>query len=78
MSNVLNGSVPQDAINGKIVLVGYYQLSGVHDQQLVTTSAGSNGTLAMAGVEMHANVIQMLLRRSTKLLVPEPPWSWSC
>jgi adenylate cyclase len=73
LSNVLNGSVPQDAINGKIVLVGYYQLSGVNDQQLVTTSAGSNGTLAMAGVEIHANVVDMLLGPN-KLLSLEPAW----
>jgi adenylate cyclase len=72
-SDVLNGSVPQDAINGKIVLVGYYQLSGVNDQQLVTTSAGSNATLAMAGVEIHANVVDMLLGPN-KLLSPEPAW----
>jgi adenylate cyclase len=73
LTDVLNGSVPQDAINGKIVLVGYYQLSGVNDQQLVTTSAGSNGTLAMAGVEIHANVVDMLLGPN-KLLNPEPGW----
>jgi adenylate cyclase len=72
-SDVLSGSVPQDAINGKIVLVGYYQLSGVNDQQLVTTSAGSNATLAMAGVEIHANVVDMLLGPN-KLLSPEPAW----
>jgi adenylate cyclase len=73
LTDVLNGSVPQDAINGKIVLVGYYQLSGVNDQQLVTTSAGSNATLAMAGVEIHANVVDMLLGPN-KLLSPEPAW----
>jgi adenylate cyclase len=72
-SDVLNGSVPQEAIDGKIVLVGYYQLSGVNDQQLVTTSAGSNGTLPMAGVEIHANVVDMLLGPH-KLLSPEPGW----
>ena len=72
-SDVLNGSVPRDAIDGKIVLVGYYQLSGVNDQQLVTTSAGSNGTLPMAGVEIHANVVDMLLGPH-KLLSPEPAW----
>jgi adenylate cyclase len=73
LSDVLNGSVPKDAIDGKIVLVGYYQLSGVNDQQLVTTSAGSNGTLPMAGVEIHANVLDMLLGPH-KLLSPEPAW----
>jgi len=72
-SDVLNGSVPRDAIDGKIVLVGYYQLSGVNDQQLVTTSAGQNGTLPMAGVEIHANVVDMLLGPH-KVLSPEPAW----
>jgi adenylate cyclase len=77
--DVLNGTVPDSAIKGKIVLVGYYQLSGVNDQQLVTTSAGSNGTLAMAGVEIHANVVEMFMGAvpfpggTSKLLSAESP-----
>jgi adenylate cyclase len=59
-ADVASGIEDPATIKGNIVLVGYYGLSGVNDQQLVTTSAGSNGTQQMAGVELHANVIQML------------------
>jgi adenylate cyclase len=58
-ADVVNGTSSLDAVKGKIVLVGYYGLSGVNDQQLVTTGAGANGTLAMAGVEIHANAVRM-------------------
>jgi adenylate cyclase len=72
--DVLNGTVASDRIKGSIVLVGAYNLSGVHDEQLVTTSAGSNGTLSMAGVELHANVVQMFGVSVTQtLLSREPP-----
>jgi adenylate cyclase len=59
-ADVVNGSAALDSVKGKIVLVGYYNLSGVNDQQLVPPSAGANGTLAMAGVEIHANAVRML------------------
>jgi adenylate cyclase len=78
-ADVVNGSGSLDAVRGKVVLVGYYNLSGVNDQQLVTTSAGANGTRAMAGVEIHANVVRMLSGAipapgSTSLfLTPESP-----
>jgi len=74
LSDVLNETVAPDRIKGSIVLVGAYNLSGVHDEQLVTTSAGSNGTLSMAGVELHANVVQMFGVSVTQtLLTHEPP-----
>jgi adenylate cyclase len=72
--DVLNGTVPPGRIKDSIVLVGAYNLSGVHDEQLVTTSAGSNGTLSMAGVELHANVVQMFgVSVAQTLLNREPP-----
>jgi adenylate cyclase len=70
--DVWDGSFSHDAVNGKIVLVGYYNLTGVHDEFLTPTSAGASGTL-MPGVEMHANVIQMLLGVPPKFLVRESP-----
>ena len=79
-ANVWNGSADPSAIKGKIALVGYYGLSGVNDQQLVTTSAGSNGTRPMAGIELHANAIQMFDYAQptpgniSALLTPEPAW----
>jgi adenylate cyclase len=74
--DLINGTVSPDAIKDNIVLIGYYHLSGVNDEQLVTTSAGQNlvgknATTAMAGVELHANVVQMLLGQT--FLIHEPP-----
>jgi adenylate cyclase len=59
-SDVALGHVPMDLTN-KIILVGAYDLTGFQDEQLVTTSAGSNGT-RMPGVEIHANTLQMFLQ----------------
>ena len=41
-SDVARNQIPMD-LNGKIVLIGAYYLTGFQDEQLVTTSAGSNG-----------------------------------
>jgi adenylate cyclase len=68
--DVYRGNFPAGAVKGKLVLVGDYYLSGVHDEVLATSSAGAAGKL-MPGVEMHANVAQMLLEK--KFLSPEPP-----
>ncbi|HEY1455291.1 MAG TPA: CHASE2 domain-containing protein, partial [Candidatus Dormibacteraeota bacterium] len=79
-SDVANGTAPAGLFKDNIVLIGAYNLSGVNDAQLVTTSAGSNGTLQMAGVEIHANVVRMLNRavplpgNPSLLLTPEPQW----
>jgi len=69
--NVVNGSFSGGAVKGKIVLVGDYFLTGVNDQVVATTSAGAGG-VQMAGVEMHANVLQMLLAAPPKFLAHEP------
>ncbi len=76
-SDVYRDRVPMD-LTGKIILVGAYNLTGFHDEQLVTTSAGSGGR-QMPGVEMHANVVQMLegalpaAGTPSKFLTPESP-----
>ena len=76
--NVVDGSFDANQVKGKVVLIGDYGLTGVNDEQLVTTSFGSNQTLAMAGVEIHANVLQMLLnatpQATSRFLTAEPPW----
>src|SRR5690348_3788597 len=80
MSKVLDGSVSPDFLKDKIVLIGAYGLTGVNDEQLVTTSFGLNGTAPMPGVEIHANVVQMLLNavplppNPSRFLTAEPPW----
>jgi len=78
-SKVVDGSVSPDLLKDKVVLIGAYNLTGVNDEQLVTTSFGTQ-TRAMAGVEIHANVAQMLLGAvplppaHSRFLTAEPPW----
>ena len=68
---VYQNAVPRQALDGKIVLVGAYGLTGFHDELPVPTSFGT----AMAGVEIHANMIQVLLGQpAPKFLAPEPGW----
>lgn len=80
LSDLLDGKVSADQIKDKIVLVGYDGLTGVNDQDLVTTSFARNETVAMPGVEIHANVDQMLLNAvatpqfPSRFLTVEPPW----
>ena len=80
-TDVVNGTVPPDAIKDKIVIVGFYGLTGVNDEKVVTTSFGSNQTLPMQGVEIQANVVQMLLNAvatpnsPSRFLTAEPPWA---
>ncbi|HET7742431.1 MAG TPA: adenylate/guanylate cyclase domain-containing protein, partial [Mycobacterium sp.] len=78
-ASVVDGSASPDLFKDKVVLVGAYDLTGVNDEQLVTTSFGTT-TRAMAGVEIHANVTQMLLNavplppNPSRFLTAEPPW----
>ena len=77
---VVSGNFDADQVKDKIVMIGAYGLTGVHDEQLVTTSFGGNQTLPMAGVEIHANVVQMLLNAvsssitRSRFVNAEPPW----
>jgi adenylate cyclase len=70
--DIRSGGFASEAIKDKIVLVGAYGLTGVNDQVLATTSAGTGGE-PMSGVEMHANIVQMLLAAPPKFLVHEQP-----
>ncbi|HSP08459.1 MAG TPA: adenylate/guanylate cyclase domain-containing protein [Candidatus Dormibacteraeota bacterium] len=74
LAEVMSGAAPAGMFKGNIVLVGAYALSGVNDEQLVTTSAGGNGTISMAGVEILANVARMMSGAPSTLLTPEPAW----
>ena len=65
-------------LSGKIILIGAYNLTGFQDDQLVTSSAGSNGK-RMPGVEIHANLVQQFLQalptnlRPSRFLTTESP-----
>ena len=73
-SDLVRGRESPDMIKGNIVLIGAYNLSGVNDSQLVTTSAGTNGTLQMAGIEIHANAVNMFNLAPASLRTSEPAW----
>src|SRR5579864_833508 len=72
--DVVNGTAPADIFKGNIVLIGAYNLSGVNDSQLVPTSAGRNDTIPMAGIEIHANVVDMFNGAPGLLRTQEPAW----
>jgi adenylate cyclase len=70
--DVYNGKVSRGAIEGKIVLVGAYQATGIQDSEPVPTGDGA----PMAGVEIHANLLTELLSpQQTKFTYPEPSWA---
>ena len=68
---VYDGSFPSDKVKDKVVLIGAYNLTGVHDEVL---TPGGNG-VPMPGVEVHANVLNMFLPppAQPRFLVPEAP-----
>ena len=59
-------------VDGKIVLIGVYGATAIHDEQLVAPT-GPNGGNVMNGVEIHANVSQMLNSLGVKFIKPEAP-----
>src|SRR5438105_490594 len=67
--DVYDDTFSADRVKGKVVLIGAYGLTGVHDEFL--TPAG-NG-MPMAGVELHANVVNMFIPLQPKFPVPEAP-----
>ena len=69
--DVWDNSFDPAAVKGKVVLIGAYDLTGVHDEDL--TPAG-NG-VPMPGVELHANVVNMFLPppAQPRFLTPESP-----
>lgn len=65
LSDVLNGTVPAEAFDGCIVLVGAYT-AGMMDAYYVPVDRGQQ----MYGVEIHANVIQTLIDGRTLTVLP--------
>ncbi|MCF7845699.1 MAG: adenylate/guanylate cyclase domain-containing protein [Candidatus Peribacteraceae bacterium] len=60
-ADIFHNEFDQSAIQNKIVLVGVSGATGIHDEQLTPVSAGE----AMAGIEIHANILQTLLSGNT-------------
>lgn len=71
LGDVWQNSFPAGAVKDKIVLIGAYNLTGVHDEVL---TPDGNGT-PMPGVEVHANVVNMFLPppAQPRFLTPESP-----
>jgi adenylate cyclase len=71
--DVYNNNFDRSKVDSKIVLIGVYNATGIHDEQQVP-AAGANGNTAMFGVEIHANMIQTLNSpNQSKFIKPEPP-----
>jgi adenylate cyclase len=72
-SDVYNNNFERTKVNNKIVLIGIYQATGIHDE-LEVAPAGPNGGNTMNGIEIHANLIQMLNSPGqTRFIQPESP-----
>jgi adenylate cyclase len=72
-SDVYNNNFDRSKVDGRIVLIGIYKATGIHDEQQVAPT-GPDGSNTMNGVEIHANVIQMLSTPGgVKFVQPEPP-----
>jgi adenylate cyclase len=69
--DVYDDSFSAGQVKDKVVLIGAYNLTGVHDEVL---TPDGNGT-PMPGVEVHANVLNMFLPppAQPRFLVPEAP-----
>jgi adenylate cyclase len=72
-SDVYNNNFDRRKVDSKIVLIGIYRATGIHDEQQVAPT-GPDGSNTMNGIEIHANVIQMLnTPGGIKFVQPEPP-----
>ena len=68
-SDVLTGNFQRGLVKDRIVLVGLYKPTGIHDEQQEPTGNGAQ----MAGIEIQANMIQTLDSPQQKaFLQPEP------
>ncbi|HEV2477164.1 MAG TPA: adenylate/guanylate cyclase domain-containing protein [Candidatus Dormibacteraeota bacterium] len=69
--DVYDNSFAGSQVKGKVVLIGAYDLTGVHDEVLTPDGHG----VPMPGVEVHANVLSMFLPppAQPKFLTPESP-----
>ncbi|HKW08590.1 MAG TPA: adenylate/guanylate cyclase domain-containing protein [Candidatus Dormibacteraeota bacterium] len=69
--DVYSDTFDPTAVKGKIVLIGAYNLTGVHDEDLTPDSNGK----PMPGVEVHANALNMFLPppAQPRFIAPEPP-----
>lgn len=68
--DVAHGSFDASKVKDKVVLVGAYNATGLHDESVVPSQ---NGNVFMQGVELHANLVSMLQNQQNgSFLQPEP------
>jgi len=71
-SDVYQNNFDRSKVDNKIVLIGIYNATGIHDEQQVPVSSDS-GSQTMYGIEIHANMIQTLNSpNQSKFIKPEP------
>ena len=72
-SDVYNNNFDRSKVNNKIVLIGIYDATGIHDEQQVP-ALNSHRSQTMFGIEIHANMIQTLNSPSQSTFIqPESP-----
>jgi adenylate cyclase len=72
-SDVYSNNFDRSKVDNKIVLIGIYDATGIHDEQQVPVTSVNNSQ-TMYGVEIHANMIQTLNSpNQSKFIQPESP-----
>lgn len=70
-SDVQSGTFPADRVRDRVVLIGEYHATGIHDAQIVPTNQGNQ---FMEGIEIHANLVSMFQNQlNGAFLRAEPP-----
>jgi adenylate cyclase len=59
-SDIYNNNFDRSKVADKIVLIGIYNATGIHDELQVPDTGGAHNSTTMFGVEIHANMIQTL------------------
>jgi adenylate cyclase len=72
-SDIYNNTFDRSKVDSKIVLIGIYNATGIHDELLVAAS-NANRSNTMYGVEIHANMIGTLNSPGqNRFIQAEPP-----
>ncbi|HEX6547764.1 MAG TPA: adenylate/guanylate cyclase domain-containing protein [Candidatus Dormibacteraeota bacterium] len=70
-SDVASGNFDPSKVQGKVVLIGAYNATGLHDEHIVPVATGD---AYMQGIEIHASFVSQLERQlQGSFLQPEPP-----
>ena len=74
LTTLMSGKVPQEAIRGKVVIVGVVS-EGVKDHFYTSYSRGLDAVQQVPGCELHANIVHQLIRAGLEGKTPVSTWS---